>query len=136
MNYRISEGKKWLMLIVAIIIDAIEVVASPTIVVAIFSGVIQYAIMWGMFATSGVKFFGGAKRIRRQVTSGILESIPGIEILPIYTWSVWKTIEESRREDEAAQEELNQNNNIIRQRSSLAQNQNTKPENVIRSKKS
>lgn len=136
MNYRISEGKKWLMLIIAITVDVIEVFLSWSIVTAIASGFIQYAFMWGMFATSNVKFFGGAKRLRRQVVGGILESIPFIEMLPIYTWNVWKTIEESRREDEAEQEELNQNNNIIRQRSSLIKAQNTGSENIIRSKKS
>lgn len=136
MNYRISEGKKWLMLIIAITIDVIEVFLSWSIVTAIASGFIQYALMWGMFATSNVKFFGGAKRLRRQVVGGILESIPFIEMLPIYTWNVWKTIEESRREDEAEQEELNQNNNIIRQRNSLIKAQNTGSENIIRSKKS
>ncbi len=136
MNYRISEGKKWLMLIIAITVDVIEVFLSWSIVTAIASGFIQYAFMWGMFATSNVKFFGGAKRLRRQVVGGILESIPFIEMLPIYTWNVWKTIEESRREDEAEQEELNQNNNIIRQRNSLIKAQNTGSENIIRSKKS
>lgn len=137
MNYRIGEGKKWLMLIVAIIIDIIEIVASPTVVVAIFSGIFQYALMWGMFATSGVKFFGGAKRIRRQITSGVLESIPVVEMLPIYTWSVWKTIEESRQEDRenAAADSTNTlNQNIIRQKNQISdQSQNS---NVIRQKKS
>ncbi len=134
MNYRIGEGKKWLMLIIAVIIDVIEVFTSATIVVAVISGVIQYGIMWGMFATSGVKFFGGAKRLRRQITGGILESIPGIEMLPIYTWNVWTTIEESRREDEAKYEsEGNPNPNTIRTKTGDVQNPNLpKPPNTLR----
>lgn len=137
MNYRIGEGKKWLMLIVALIIDVIEIFSSVTIVVALISGVIQYGIMWGMFATSNVKFFGGAKRIRRQITGGILESIPFVEMLPIYTWNVWTTIEESRKEDEAKNETKNNSNpNTIREKTGGVQNSNPpKPPNTIRESK-
>jgi len=134
MNYRIGEGKKWLMLIIAVLIDIIEIFTTATIVVAVFSGIIQYGIMWGMFATSNVKFFGGAKRLRRQITGGILESIPVIEILPIYTWNVWTTIEESRREDEAKEEtEGNYNPNTIREKTGSLKNSNIpKPPNTLR----
>jgi len=133
--YRIGEGKKWLMMIVAVIIDVIEIFASATIVVAIISGVVQYALMWGMFAASGVKFFGTAKRMRRQVATGILESIPFVEMLPLYTWSVWKTIEESRREDEANREGVNNSGpNTIRTKNK-ALSSAPKTDNIIRPKR-
>jgi hypothetical protein len=137
MNYRIGEGKKWFILIIAIIIDAIEIIVSPTIIVAIFSGILQYTFIWGMFAINGVKFFGTAKKIKRNVVSGVLESIPFIEMLPIFTWNVWKTIEDSREEDRLVfeQEGASQNQNILRQKRQISEI-NNKNQNIIRVKKS
>jgi hypothetical protein len=135
MNYRIGEGKKLGILILALIIDIIEIFASPTIIVAILSGFIQYGVMMIIFSFSGVKFLGSTKKLKRTGVSAVLESIPFIEMLPIYTWSVWKTIEESRREDEANEEDGGGSNpNIIKLKNQTAPSA-PRAENITRSKR-
>lgn len=136
MSYRIGEGKKMLILGVAGVVDLIEIVLLFTGVGTAFeiiSGILQYGVIWIMFATSGVVFFGTNKRIKRQISTGILESIPGIGVLPIFTWTVWKTIKESREEDEQSEDSNNINPNILREKRQVSNIQ--KSSNIIRPKK-
>jgi hypothetical protein len=127
MEYRIDNTKEMFLLGFAIFVDILELFLSVFgvgIFFAIISGFIQYGIIAVFFAMSGVNFLGTRKRALRFLGMGFLESIPIVEILPWFTYSVWKTIKESREEDEEKFKAQNKNpkrttkiqTNVIRQR--------------------
>lgn len=136
-NYRIKDGTKWLMLLVASIIDAVEVILNIfgiSFGSAWFSGAIQYGIFWGWFKIYGVSFF--KKKVGGKIGAMVAESIPIIEALPIFTWSVWSAIKDSRTEDEQNQQQ--QINETVIRVAKNRQNQiaSQNRENIIRAKNS
>jgi len=136
MVYRISEGKKYFILGLVGAIDAVEFILTilqVEVALETIANIIEYGFLWGFFATSGVDYFA-SKRLGRQAWTGVVEAVPYLGgILPLLTWTVWKTIEESRREDEE-REKNEENSNVIR-KMNLA-NKPTRPTNVTRLKKS
>lgn len=134
--HRISVDQKYLILGFAILVDIIEIILLFTAVGTIFevlSGIIQYGIVWVLFAMNGVPFFS-SRRIKRQVFAGVLESVPAVGALPIFTWSVWKTIKEAEAEDEEQNQQAD-NETITRQSATAAaaaQNSEQKTGNITR----
>lgn len=136
MVYRISDGKKYFILGLVGAIDAIEFILTilqVEIALETIANIVEYGFLWGFFKTNGVDYFA-SKRLGRQAWTGIVESVPYLGgVLPLLTWTVWKTIEESRREDEERSQN-EENPNTIRQ--TISVNRPEKTGNTIRFKKS
>jgi len=153
MVYRISDGSKYLILGIVGTIDAVEFVLTilqVDVAIETIANVVEYGFLLGFFAMHGINYFETKKSLKTKTSGGLVadyapsgliqkiliilaESTPYLGgLLPLLTYTVWKTIEDSRREDEARQNK-NGNKNVIRQKVAT----NTRGEgNVIRQKRS
>ena len=135
MVYRIGDGKKYFILGLVGIIDIVEFILTifqVEVALETVADIVEYGFLWGFFAASGVDYFA-SKRLNRQMWTGVIEAVPYLGgVLPLLTWTVWKTIQESREEDENMSGGQG-NSNIIRQKNSLPTN---KTGNVTRLKRS
>lgn len=101
MKYRIGKTKKFFMVSIAICFDILELILAVFLIGAVlnrFITLLEYFLylMWFMF--SKVQFTK-PKNLSRMGGTFLIEMIPVLGALPMFTVGVLMTINNSRRED-------------------------------------
>ncbi|MEX0917394.1 MAG: hypothetical protein WDZ90_02645 [Candidatus Paceibacterota bacterium] len=118
-EYRIGGARKTLMVSVAIFFDSVQLLTKAFHVIPGVGTFAAILIGWTMsilawltfflwFSLAGVKPFSGRKQIKKFILnfgSGLIEAIPILNALPMWSVYVWWIIRISREEDKENQKE-------------------------------
>lgn len=101
-KYRISKLTATFMLVIALIIDLVELLLALLLVGLVLNRLItllEWFIFGLWFTILGVPFFTGGKRMATTTGGIIIGLIPGVGALPEFTLSIFLLILISRSED-------------------------------------
>lgn len=138
-EYRIGKGTSFMMLLLAAIIDIGTVILSLTgvgVVIDIIIDFISYPFFWLWFKTKRVKMFSKAN-VGKNLSSIGIESINGLDFLPMFFVGIFLVIGQSKIEDIAEHKEKEKKKATTIRQSKVNQQQkiSSSGSNIIRQKR-
>jgi hypothetical protein len=111
---RMPKGKATMMLTIAVIVDIFGAAMNLTLIGGSLTSIVGNFIFIIWYWSSGISIWKNPKTLRRAGIGAFFEFIPLVDILPMFTYFVWKTNKAVQLEDAQYNKEQQQKFGTVR----------------------